>query len=612
MPPCDERTRLRPLIEFGGGTINSKVEKDCIRLAVPGQKVKSSELINSKYVTDCVNQNKLLDLENYRVFPDRIAKRHNDSSSDMDPADCIIRISPSKQGRSKYDVTEDMSIIRHLLDQRLYRDTSGNSVWKSMELYKVTNHTWQSMKDRFRRTIIPNIDTYMLSRREVALLTGTTVKPETDEEPGIIDDVSPPPRKKLKNNDSLEVVTFSKNSSLLKKEKINLDDFDKELVEQAERSSEQKLNVSRLRESNSTSSKKDRKTVDSPRKDSPKKVSYKSVNKELSPMLERSETRKSGKNSSAQEALTESSSSEDESSTRLTRRILQSKGKGKGKNGNAKGLKRREPITSDDGLSEESEFDERNRQNRRKTRRESVARENESEEEVISPKTGKSKKRLYSDEDEAIEVEEKEDVVELSEEEEKMNKDDDEEEDEEFSPSVIESGPPKQRKSPYKTYALSPKRPQVDKSAMKIVKKRDSRKTSASRSPLKNFILNDFSQPVIIDDDDDDDDEEVATSPWKKLKDEKLHDAKVLMKHLRERLDMTEEEMLAALWMTSGSVQTAVTWILRGGRDDSLIWTTDDDEDLQNSDRAKQRRLEKKFGPLGIKHRLKFLSESLS
>lgn len=36
--------------------------------------------------------------------------------------------------------------------------------------------------------------------------------------------------------------------------------------------------------------------------------------------------------------------------------------------------------------------------------------------------------------------------------------------------------------------------------------------------------------PVIIDDDDDDDDEEVATSPWKKLKDEKLHDAKVLMK----------------------------------------------------------------------------------
>lgn len=36
------------------------------RLAVPGQKVKSSELINSKYVTDCVNQNKLLDLENYR------------------------------------------------------------------------------------------------------------------------------------------------------------------------------------------------------------------------------------------------------------------------------------------------------------------------------------------------------------------------------------------------------------------------------------------------------------------------------------------------------------------------------------------------------------------
>lgn len=184
-------------------------------------------------------------------------------------------------------------------------------------------------------------------------------------------------------------MTFSKNSSLLKKEKINLDDFDKELVEQAERSSEQKLNVSRLRESNSTSSKKDKKTVDSPRKDSPKKVSYKSVNKELSPMLERSETRKSGKNSSAQEALTESSSSEDESSTRLTRRTLQSKGKGKGKNGNAKGLKRREPITSDDGLSEESEFDERNRQNRRKTRRESVARENESEEEVISPKTGR-------------------------------------------------------------------------------------------------------------------------------------------------------------------------------------------------------------------------------
>ena len=36
------------------------------RLAVPGQKVRSSDLIQTKYVTDSVEKGELLDVEEYR------------------------------------------------------------------------------------------------------------------------------------------------------------------------------------------------------------------------------------------------------------------------------------------------------------------------------------------------------------------------------------------------------------------------------------------------------------------------------------------------------------------------------------------------------------------
>ena len=41
----------------------------------------------------------------------------------------------------------------------------------------MTHHSWQSMRDHFRKKIVPNINNYSLRKLEVAKLTGTTTQP---------------------------------------------------------------------------------------------------------------------------------------------------------------------------------------------------------------------------------------------------------------------------------------------------------------------------------------------------------------------------------------------------------------------------------------------------
>ncbi|XP_076319014.1 uncharacterized protein LOC143229982 [Tachypleus tridentatus] len=64
-----------------------------------------------------------------------------------------------------YTVEEDQKIIDYIFEDGsiAYRNVKGTVIWKDMERISLTNHTWQSMKERFLKRIVPNISKYRIS-----------------------------------------------------------------------------------------------------------------------------------------------------------------------------------------------------------------------------------------------------------------------------------------------------------------------------------------------------------------------------------------------------------------------------------------------------------------
>jgi hypothetical protein len=63
--PGPEKAGLRPLIEKGGGILTSSFNDKCIRLVVAGGDSSKGQVPIS-YVTDCIEQNCLLPLKDYK------------------------------------------------------------------------------------------------------------------------------------------------------------------------------------------------------------------------------------------------------------------------------------------------------------------------------------------------------------------------------------------------------------------------------------------------------------------------------------------------------------------------------------------------------------------
>lgn len=74
MTPCEMKTRLRPLIHYGGGQLSSKVSADSIKLAAPGTVGNLSDYVSTEYIFDSIKYNKLQDMTNYRINS-KIAKK---------------------------------------------------------------------------------------------------------------------------------------------------------------------------------------------------------------------------------------------------------------------------------------------------------------------------------------------------------------------------------------------------------------------------------------------------------------------------------------------------------------------------------------------------------
>uniref|UniRef100_A0A8C2DSG8 Telomeric repeat-binding factor 2-interacting protein 1 n=1 Tax=Cyprinus carpio TaxID=7962 RepID=A0A8C2DSG8_CYPCA len=137
--PGQTKTELYPLVTNGGGTLCRSQEPGAILLIDPGEATtvtscSGQKYISTKYIKDCVEQNLQLNLDDYviRVGPSvqtRMATRHQSN------------------GRLGYSPEDDAAILKFM--EKRQHEAKGNLVWKEMEKRRVTEHSWQSMRDRF-------------------------------------------------------------------------------------------------------------------------------------------------------------------------------------------------------------------------------------------------------------------------------------------------------------------------------------------------------------------------------------------------------------------------------------------------------------------------------
>ncbi|XP_027023668.2 telomeric repeat-binding factor 2-interacting protein 1 isoform X2 [Tachysurus fulvidraco] len=138
--PGPIKVQLQPLISNGGGVVCRTQEPNAILLADPRDITAAVGAaghfyISTQYIHDCVAQNQQLDIESYRFnslqpVQTRAASRKRHAT-----------------GRLGYSLEDDTAILNFIAKHQ--KEVKGNRIWQQMEHQHITNHSWQSMKDRF-------------------------------------------------------------------------------------------------------------------------------------------------------------------------------------------------------------------------------------------------------------------------------------------------------------------------------------------------------------------------------------------------------------------------------------------------------------------------------
>ncbi|XP_012736850.2 LOW QUALITY PROTEIN: telomeric repeat-binding factor 2-interacting protein 1 [Fundulus heteroclitus] len=151
--PGPLKRKLQPLITAGGGTLCKVQQREAILLIDPEEKPCVPEsaahwYVSTQYILDCVEKEEQLDIEDYRLNPEvikRPSRRSNSSGG-----------SPSglSGGRVAYTAEDDNAILKFVSKRKA--ETTGNRLWQEMEKQRVTGHSWQSMKSRYKDRLAKN------------------------------------------------------------------------------------------------------------------------------------------------------------------------------------------------------------------------------------------------------------------------------------------------------------------------------------------------------------------------------------------------------------------------------------------------------------------------
>lgn len=150
MPVGRSKPLMKELIVGNGGGMQPYhqagitmclVDKDDVQYAP------QADVFYSQYIIDCLEKNELLDKEKYRVpqYREQIA-----SSTDLHtPAGA----NSSTASRKKFSYEDDEKILTAV--NQSDKSYKGEALWRQMERERITDHSWQSMKNRYINSILP-------------------------------------------------------------------------------------------------------------------------------------------------------------------------------------------------------------------------------------------------------------------------------------------------------------------------------------------------------------------------------------------------------------------------------------------------------------------------
>ncbi|RUS79161.1 hypothetical protein EGW08_013069, partial [Elysia chlorotica] len=182
---------LQKIIHRGGGELADSPREASYVLSENRLDCKGGKYLPLQFIVDCVKRNTFLNPEKYcqahgiksicaqdRPSTSTARDQCEDSDDEFFTRTSNILVSESAtKGRSKYTDAEDLKIIRYLIFQKKCKETGGNMVWKEMQAAKLTDHTHQSMKARFKKKILPDIDSYDIPEFWKRQLTGEDSNP---------------------------------------------------------------------------------------------------------------------------------------------------------------------------------------------------------------------------------------------------------------------------------------------------------------------------------------------------------------------------------------------------------------------------------------------------
>lgn len=188
--PSTAKRRLSTLILHGGGTVCRVQEPGAVLLAQPGEALAeaSGDFISTQYILDCVERNERLELEAYRLglseqAPDTKSGASTEGSAELEPQPLT--------GRIAYTDADDVAILTYVKENaRSPNSVTGNALWKAMEKSALTQHSWQSLKDRYLKHLRGQEHKYLLGDAPVSP-SSQKLKRKAEQDPEAADSGEP-------------------------------------------------------------------------------------------------------------------------------------------------------------------------------------------------------------------------------------------------------------------------------------------------------------------------------------------------------------------------------------------------------------------------------------
>lgn len=170
--PSPAKRRLSTLILHGGGTLCRVQEPGAVLLAQAGEAAAeaSGDFISTQYILDCVERNERLDLEAYRLGSAAAQPPETKPAAQAEGGAAAAQPEPQPHtGRIVFTDADDVAILTYVKENaRSASSVTGTALWKAMEKSSLTQHSWQSLKDRYLKHLRGQEHKYLLGDAPVS------------------------------------------------------------------------------------------------------------------------------------------------------------------------------------------------------------------------------------------------------------------------------------------------------------------------------------------------------------------------------------------------------------------------------------------------------------